>query len=85
MASAAEQMAANLSFANFSKATELKKRLWFTIGALLVFRLVSFVPLPGIDPTALNTLEEIIEADRQARIAANRIIQRIDQERRNLH
>ena len=36
-------------------------------------------------PTALDTLEEIIEADRQARIAANRIIQRIDQERRNLH
>jgi preprotein translocase subunit SecY len=56
MASAAEQMAANLSFANFSKATELKKRLWFTLGALIVFRLVSFVPLPGIDPTALNAL-----------------------------
>ncbi len=56
MASAAEQMAANLSFANFSKATELKQRLWFTLGALIVFRLVSFVPLPGIDPTALNSL-----------------------------
>ncbi len=56
MASAAEKMAANLSFANFSKATELKKRLWFTLGALIVFRLVSFVPLPGIDPTALNSL-----------------------------
>ncbi len=56
MASAAESMAANLSFANFSKATELKKRLWFTLGALVVFRLVSFVPLPGIDPTALNSL-----------------------------
>jgi len=56
MASAAEQMAANISFANFSKATELKKRLWFTIGALVVFRLVSFVPLPGIDPVALGTL-----------------------------
>ncbi len=56
MASAAETMAANLSFANFSKATELKKRLWFTLGALIVFRLVSFVPLPGIDPTALNSL-----------------------------
>ncbi|TRW14580.1 preprotein translocase subunit SecY [Glacieibacterium frigidum] len=50
------QMAAQLSFANFGKATELKKRLWFTLGALIVFRLVSFVPLPGIDPTALNTL-----------------------------
>lgn len=50
------QMAAQLSFANFGKATELKKRLWFTLGALIVFRLVSFVPLPGVDPTALNTL-----------------------------
>jgi preprotein translocase subunit SecY len=56
MASAAEQMAANISFANFSKATELKKRLWFTVGALVVFRLVSFVPLPGIDPVALGSL-----------------------------
>ena len=50
------QMAAQLSFANFSKATELKKRLWFTLGALIVFRLVSFVPLPGVDPTALKSL-----------------------------
>jgi len=49
-------MAASLSLANFSKATELKKRLWFTLGALIVFRLVSFVPLPGIDPDALNAL-----------------------------
>jgi len=49
-------MAAQLSFANFSKATELKKRLWFTLGALIVFRLVSFVPLPGVDPAALASL-----------------------------
>jgi preprotein translocase subunit SecY len=56
MASAAEQMAANLSFANFSKATELKSRIWFTLGALVVFRLISFVPLPGIDPLALSSL-----------------------------
>ncbi len=56
MASAAQQMAGNLSLASFSKATELKKRLWFTLGALIVFRLLSFVPLPGIDPTALNSL-----------------------------
>jgi len=49
-------MAASLSLANFSKATELKKRLWFTLGALIVFRLVSFIPLPGIDPDALNAL-----------------------------
>jgi preprotein translocase subunit SecY len=56
MASAAEQMAANISLANFAKATDLKKRLWFTLGALVVFRLLSFVPLPGIDPRALATL-----------------------------
>ena len=58
MASAAQQMAGNLSLASFSKATELKKRLWFTLGALIVFRLLSFVPLPGIDPTSLNSLFE---------------------------
>ena len=56
MASAAEQMAANISLANFAKATDLKKRLWFTLGALIVFRLLSFVPLPGIDPRALSQL-----------------------------
>jgi preprotein translocase subunit SecY len=56
MASAADQMAANLSMASFAKATDLKKRLWFTLGALIIFRLLSFVPLPGIDPAALNTL-----------------------------
>jgi preprotein translocase subunit SecY len=56
MASSAEQLAANLSLANFAKATDLKKRLWFTLGALVIFRLLSFVPLPGIDPRALATL-----------------------------
>jgi preprotein translocase subunit SecY len=56
MASAAESMASNLSLANFAKATDLKKRLWFTLGALVVFRLLSFVPLPGIDPRALSAL-----------------------------
>jgi preprotein translocase subunit SecY len=56
MASSAEQLAANLSLANFTKATDLKKRLWFTLGALIIFRLLSFVPLPGIDPTALSAL-----------------------------
>ncbi len=58
MASAADQMAANISLANFAKATDLKKRLWFTLGALVVFRLLSFVPLPGIDPTTLGSLFE---------------------------
>ena len=50
MASRADNLASNLSLANFAKATELKKRLWFTLGALIVFRLLSFVPLPGVDP-----------------------------------
>ena len=56
MASAAEQLASNISWASFSKATELKKRLWFTLGALILFRLLSFVPIPGIDPRALASL-----------------------------
>jgi preprotein translocase subunit SecY len=56
MASVAEQMAANISLANFSKATELKKRLWFTLGALILFRFLSFVPIPGVDPRAMATL-----------------------------
>ena len=50
MASAAEQLAANLNFAAFAKASELKKRIWFTLGALLVYRLGTYIPLPGIDP-----------------------------------
>ncbi|MEO6433805.1 MAG: preprotein translocase subunit SecY [Sphingomicrobium sp.] len=56
MASAAEQMASSISLANFAKASELKKRLWFTIGALILFRLLSFVPVPGIDPVAMSVL-----------------------------
>ncbi|MCK5518428.1 MAG: preprotein translocase subunit SecY, partial [Alphaproteobacteria bacterium] len=50
MASAVEQFAANLNFGAFAKAEELKKRLWFTLGALIIFRLGTFIPLPGIDP-----------------------------------
>lgn len=52
MASAAEQLASNLNFSSFSKATELKKRIWFTLAALLVYRLGTYVPIPGVDPTA---------------------------------
>ncbi|UVC11316.1 preprotein translocase subunit SecY [Rhizobium sp. TH2] len=52
MASAAEQLASNLSFSTFSKAEDLKKRLLFTLGALLVYRLGTYIPLPGIDPAA---------------------------------
>lgn len=58
MASAADQMAQSISLAKFSQATDLKKRLWFTIGALIVFRLLSYVPLPGIDPTGLAALAQ---------------------------
>jgi preprotein translocase subunit SecY len=54
MASSADQMATSLNLARFSQATDLKKRLWFTIGALIVFRFLSFVPLPGIDPLKLQ-------------------------------
>lgn len=56
MASAAEQLASNISLASFSKATELKKRLWFTLGALILFRLLSFIPIPGVDPHAMAAL-----------------------------
>jgi len=54
MASAAEQLAANLSFASFGKAEELKKRIWFTLGALMVYRLGTYIPLPGIDPAVFE-------------------------------
>ncbi len=53
MASAAEQLAANLNFGAFAKAEQLKKRIWFTLGVLLIYRLGTYVPVPGIDPQAL--------------------------------
>ena len=56
MASRADNLASNFSLAKFSQATELKNRIWFTIGALIIFRLLSYVPLPGVDPTALAAL-----------------------------
>ncbi|WP_109808686.1 preprotein translocase subunit SecY [Sphingosinithalassobacter portus] len=58
MASTADQMATSLNLSKFGKATELKKRLWFTLGALIVFRMLSYVPLPGIDPTSLGLLAQ---------------------------
>ncbi len=54
MVSLAEKMAANMDMSAFSKADELKRRLWFTILALIVFRLGTFIPLPGIDPNILS-------------------------------
>ena len=52
MVSAAEQLAANLNFSALAKAEELKKRIWFTLAALLVYRLGTFIPIPGINPVA---------------------------------
>jgi preprotein translocase subunit SecY len=53
MASAAEQLASSLNLAAFSKATELKKRIWFTLAALVAYRLGTYIPVPGIDPVVL--------------------------------
>ena len=52
MVSAAEQLASNLNFGAFAKAEDLKKRLWFTLAALLVYRLGTYIPIPGINPQA---------------------------------
>jgi preprotein translocase subunit SecY len=54
MASAAEQMAANLSWGALGKATDLRQRIFFTIGLLIVYRLGTYIPVPGIDGTALR-------------------------------
>ena len=53
MASAAEQLAANINFSALGKSEDLKKRLWFTLGALIVYRLGSYIPIPGIDTVAV--------------------------------
>ena len=54
MASAAEQMAANLSWGALGKATELRQRIWFTLGLLIIYRLGTYIPVPGIDGAALR-------------------------------
>ncbi|ESW60007.1 MAG: preprotein translocase subunit SecY [Rhodobacter sp. CACIA14H1] len=54
MASAAEQMAANLSWSALGKATDLRQRIFFTLGLLIVYRLGTYIPVPGIDGTALR-------------------------------
>jgi preprotein translocase subunit SecY len=56
MASAAEQLAASINFGAFSKATELKSRIWFTLAALVVYRLGTYIPIPGIDPAILHDI-----------------------------
>jgi preprotein translocase subunit SecY len=58
MASAAEQLAANINFGALSKATELKKRIWFTLGALVIYRLGTYIPAPGIDPVIMEQIFE---------------------------
>jgi preprotein translocase subunit SecY len=54
MASAVEQLAANLSFSALANSEELKKRIWFTLGALIIYRLGSYIPIPGIDTVTLE-------------------------------
>ena len=56
MASAAEQLAANINLGAFKKATELKKRLWFTLFVLIIYRTGTYIPLPGIDPQILEDI-----------------------------
>jgi preprotein translocase subunit SecY len=53
MASAAEQLAANINFSALAKAEDLKKRIWFTLGALIIYRLGTYIPIPGVDPVEL--------------------------------
>ncbi|MCQ4161196.1 preprotein translocase subunit SecY [Roseomonas sp. GC11] len=53
MASAAEQLAANLNLGVLSKATELKKRIWFTLAALIVYRIGTYIPVPGVDASVM--------------------------------
>ena len=54
MASAAEQLAANLNFGALAKSEDLKKRIWFTLAALIVYRLGTYIPIPGIDVAAME-------------------------------
>ena len=58
MASAAEQMAANLSWSSFGKAKELQQRIWFALGLLIVYRIGTFIPVPGVDTIQLQEFFE---------------------------
>ena len=53
---ASDQFASQLNLGAFGKATELKKRLWFTLGALVIYRLGTYIPIPGIDAGILNDI-----------------------------
>lgn len=56
MASMAEQLASSINVSAFSKATELKKRIWFTLGALIIYRLGTYIPVPGVDAAIMAQL-----------------------------
>jgi len=56
MASAAEQAMSSLNFGVLAKATELKKRIWFTLGALIVYRIGTYVPVPGVDAAVMGEI-----------------------------
>ena len=56
MASVAEQLASSINLSAFTKATELKSRIWFTLGALVIYRLGTYIPIPGIDPAILHDI-----------------------------
>ncbi len=56
MASAAEQLAANINFGAFGKAKELQQRILFTLGALIAYRLGTYIPMPGIDAGSLAAM-----------------------------
>ena len=58
MASGAEQLASSFNFGALARATELKKRIWFTLGALVIYRLGTYIPIPGIDPVILQEIFE---------------------------
>src|SRR3979411_1426354 len=62
MVSAAEQLAANINWRAFGKAEELKKSILFTVGSLVIYRLGTYIPLPGIDPAVF---EKIFTGNRQ--------------------
>ena len=58
MASAAEQMAANITWGTFAKAKELQQRILFALALLIVYRIGTFIPVPGIDSVALQQFVE---------------------------
>ena len=56
MASAAEQLASSFNFGSLSKATELRKRIWFTLTALIVYRVGTYIPVPGVDASVMGEM-----------------------------